>query len=330
MQMMFDRNFRSSRGLWSPKTKILSNLLSPGPSLCNTKRKVSGPVIIRNITTIRKMPYTQNFHLIEAFCRRQQMSLSDIPSIWDVMQNLQIYELSSCITEQQLNTLHRLFTANSIQVYRRSRLLVCVACVMCNVFATFRYDTRHKVSVCNRCEKSETVIDIDMIGRVVYIFKTPFVLTVCCGQIVLYSGNGSEFTESCTAETCNHIAWSRHTTSSIFRLKIHGMGLWQIAVESTHKLSGEKAGGCWLYAGREFLKSRIEGQKTLPKPVSVLVRRCSMCKSASVVKIYTLLDVETRSLVVVPVCHRHTMRGLGGDETPKTLDMFLENVQNTR
>ena len=64
-------------------------------------------------------------------------------------------------------------------------ITLCVFCTFFNVEGLFRLDCRSGQYTCARCNLPKTVVQVNLLGRLLYIDRVPLVLSPACGQVFL-------------------------------------------------------------------------------------------------------------------------------------------------
>jgi len=256
-----------------------------------------------------KIPYTQYFSVFDMHCRRHGIDVAYINVLWETMKTVKVYEISANLIQAQKQILARKCKNNSVHIQRLSTILVCLFCTQKNVCPTFRHDVRMDEYTCNRCNIKNSVFEIDLIGRVVVLCGMPLIFSICCNEVVVLSGTGTEFTplpfqrgQSGEQEKCRCVKWDRNATSVNFQHVLESVSLSQ-----SISLYTQKAPVKWDTASREYMQQRIAGSTQNIVITQSTRNMCCMCKINAVQQKYILLDVYNARLVIVPVCSKHGM-----------------------
>ena len=254
---------------------------------------------------LSSIPYTRFFSVFEMHCRRNRIPSTHTNMLWDNMKLIQVHEVSVALVEAQTQVLRKKWDSNDIQIHRQSTLLVCMFCAQKNIFPTFRHDVRQNEFACNRCNMHKSVFEIDLIGRIVVVCNIPIVFSLCCQRIVILSGRGTEIccsTPKTHTHTCSCIPWDKHTTTLNFSQVLASISISQhISNFATPLLK------TWPVASREYMQARIDGSVQTICITSQSRNSCCMCRINAVQNRYTLLDIYNNSMVIVPVCTKHSL-----------------------
>jgi len=227
-----------------------------------------------------KIPYTQYFSVFDMHCRRHGIDVAYINVLWETMKTVKVYEISANLIQAQKQILARKCKNNSVHIQRLSTILVCLFCTQKNVCPTFRHDVRMDEYTCNRCNIKNSVFEIDLIGRVVVLCGMPLIFSICCNEVVVLSGTGTEFTplpfqrgQSGEQEKCRCVKWDRNATSVNFQHVLESVSLSQ-----SISLYTQKAPVKWDTASREYMQQRIAGSTQNIVITQSTRNMCCMCK----------------------------------------------------
>ena len=250
------------------------------------------------------IPYTRNFSVFDMYCRRRQIETMYINPLWDTMCAVQVHEISAEFIQAQQSVLARRCQNNRVHIRRLSTILVCLYCIQKNTCATFRHDVRRNEYTCNRCNIKKSVFEIDLMGRVVVICGVAIAFSVCCSEVVVLSGRGTEFTAlpATGSQECACVKWDKHSTSANFHNVLSSVSISQSIATYAPPVPRR-----WDIASRQYIQERIAGNTDNLVIAQHARSMCCMCKVNAVQQKYILLDIYQASLVVVPVCSKHTM-----------------------
>jgi len=259
------------------------------------------------------IPYTRDFSVFEMYCYRQKIDTTYINTLWDSMCAVQVHEISAEFIQAQQKVLAIKCKNNPVHIHRLSSILICLHCIQKNTCPTFRHDVRRDEYTCNRCNIKNSVFEVNLLGRVVVICGVAIAFSVCCSQVVVLSGRGTEYTavppgygvghsDDGVHKNCSCVRWDKHSTSANFHNVFSSVSISQsIAVYSAPQPRK------WDVASREYIVQRIAGNTQYITILPNTRSMCCMCKVNAIQQKYILLDVHQASLVVVPVCSKHTM-----------------------
>ena len=145
-------------------------------------------------------------------------------TVWCLINNISVVNLPCTIRNLQLAALERAFYMDTDRIEARQWIHLCVFCAYksCSTqhaqrtrpmyTSKMRFDCVSGAFVCSSCN-IPSILDINILGRVVRIGDVPFTLSCCCASIVEYRGAGSEFETAC-GQHCASAAVSRFKSSS--------------------------------------------------------------------------------------------------------------------
>lgn len=328
--VMFERCCRYNKNsLHCSYSEMYSSSQTLTSASIRTKRTIDDANPL-NLDVLSQIPYTRFFSVFEMYCRRSNITSTHINTLWDHMQLIQVYEVSVDLIQQQTKALRASWDCNKIQIHRQSTLLVCMLCAQKNVFPTFRHDVRNNRYTCNRCNISNCVFEIDLIGRIAVVCNVPLVFSLCCQKIVILTGRGTEFSlpaanaidsvgqqarqmvqskksSSCSTNTkssavCSCIAWDKHTTTLNFSQVLGSISISQHIAQYEPPVFRR-----WDTASREYMQLRIAGNTSTIMISQHARNMCCMCRINAVQNKYTLLDIYNSCMVIVCVCSKHSM-----------------------
>ena len=59
-----------------------------------------------------------------------------------------------------------------------------------------RYDCVSRQLVCSSCNIN-SILAVNLLGKIIRVGDTPFILSCCCASIIVYKGAGTEFSSTC-------------------------------------------------------------------------------------------------------------------------------------
>lgn len=139
--------------------------------------------------------------------------------LWHLLRNVTVQVLPVQITLKQMARMHAMYPDDVSVRRKQSRLRVCVLCAMKSGYHTLscatRFDAVQRTLTCVDCKQS-SVIEVDLLGRVMFLASRAVVLSTCCMTPVVWSGKGGEWAAVCTDEcaTCVFQVCSRHPSFS--------------------------------------------------------------------------------------------------------------------
>ena len=133
-------------------------------------------------------------------------------AVWAIMQNVRIFDLPRCVQERQYEAICKAHFMDHARIRARQLVHICIFCAFkhgtscCRkrvdrtdtilTYTKFRVDCQTQQLLCVACN-SQSVIAINLLGRILQLGRTLIVLSACCGTIVRYTGSGREFCTTC-------------------------------------------------------------------------------------------------------------------------------------
>ena len=304
-KVLYDRYVRVSKSVpCEPRRKQGER---PVARAVQGRRSMLGTAYQRHQHILSKIPGTSAFQVAEMFFRRAGVHVNDIAMLWEGLYSVHLQELPECVLRGQLSALFEACGGSQRLIHKRSHLLLCRFCLLQSMTTSFRYDSLRGEYTCNRCELHGSVVDVCMLGRIVWVRNIPLVLCTQCCKIVVYSGAGHELLAP--ASTCkavpalacaqSHICWQENINLNSLSSLVQNCSFMQfILVNVTHMPRP------WPYI--EFnpdytVVGYLETASAAP------VRRCSLCRSTTIYSTSLLLDPHKRSLVHVQTCYKHSV-----------------------
>ena len=217
---MFERCTRSFRGM------ILCNDSVDTPPTRRRTQPTPGMPLYRMVCSAHAAPTRYVFDAVHA----TSIPEAHLENVWRLVRNIQIFDLPSCVRQGQLAALQRVYGLDTQHIDAARWMHVCVFCALrfrdsrpnhtYLSSAKFRYDCETGELLCKSwyacplahliphlarpltyaCgSRIPSVVRINMVGRIMTLNDTAFVMTCCCASIVEYSGTGLEFHPVCGA-----------------------------------------------------------------------------------------------------------------------------------
>eukprot|EP00961_Rhodomonas_salina_P278561 3763617-Rhodomonas_salina.1 len=131
--------------------------------------------------------------------------LSD--EVWKMLYNVRTEPLTCQITLRQLTKAYAMHPQDLPLRRRMGMLQICIICALKNNYHTHhcstRYDAVTRQLTCVDC-KHNSIMQINLIGRVLYIGSTPIVLSPCCMTPIVWNGTGDEWSKECGPHCKQH------------------------------------------------------------------------------------------------------------------------------
>jgi hypothetical protein len=291
---MHERNMRYNKKLTRLSNYLVkSSHFQPRKPRCI--KATIGKQIIECVHLIHKLPYIKDFALFERYCLKINIEEKYINTLWETTQLVEIYEVSRTLMQAQLASLAHIRQNCDLKFFHMKTLLVCLYCCQFNPPSLFRYNPRSRCFSCNRCEIIDSVVEIDMLGRIVKINGVPLFLSPHTNQIVLYNGFGL-----INQHTINEIKWN--LVPHISTLKNACNNLSMSCVLSSNTTHNNKV---TLYATRSFIDARKLGCIIPHKLDTTFTKQCCFCRSTMIVEQCNLLDIYNMAYLIVSVCIKH-------------------------
>lgn len=178
---------------------------------------------------------------------------------------------------------------DTICIERCKCIHVCLFCAMRrNVTgaqcAKLRVDcTQSSAShyICKHCN-IPSILQIDMLGRIVHIGDQKVLLSLCCATPIYYHGTGHEFDTVCGAQCVRENQFSKAKSGGVSK-----------AGQVQRSNAGSKIGT------QAFVKRSSEPEATRGG--------CFVCKQRNTVHSFQLLHAATRSMRMYYLCNKHNL-----------------------
>ena len=118
---------------------------------------------------------------------------------WYLTQTVHVHTLPICITKNQAVALQNRYCGDTTCMNKCRKLHVCIRCIIRKGSmqgTRLRHDCLTRELMCMFCG-ADTVLEIDMLGRIVVIADDTLLLSSCCGTFIHYAGSGYEFSTQC-------------------------------------------------------------------------------------------------------------------------------------
>lgn len=191
-----DQTKKGCHGMMSSKS---NSVIRPSTALFNTLCKTC---MVKNIYVFKYM-YSDMF------------TESQLCNTWHLLQNIKVYDLPTCIQDAQLKTLQRLHYADHLRINALCMMHICIFCAYrqsMNIvkrkansgkLSQFHCKCRLKSNtdelLCVYCN-IPSVIPVQLLGKLLRVGNFSYVIAVCCGEIIEYTGSGYEFMH----HSCHH------------------------------------------------------------------------------------------------------------------------------
>lgn len=274
-------------------------LVSKGTA-CDVSVFLNCPVLYRNTRQ----------EMIDSHSRSLMSHALNIPA--DVLHHghslVQVFELPANIKEKQITSLVDRYDNNYIR-YICTRLFVCMHCLYHRnlVHSKFRTHTLTGNITCSECLRDD-VISVDVLGRVVIIQGSAYVLCPCCCKVHMYKdrqGKQTQYKGSWLHFCPEHVALEQ-------RNHYHG-----ISRKGTKKPGGE------LYSSGKHKASRCPPVPCERKP---LLQTCYVCQDSSKHgTCYDRINHLTGIMENIFFCYKHNV-----SEHDADMCVNMRQMQNLR
>lgn len=320
-KVVFDRNTRSAKAIVNPFRELIPRHI---PSQRKPPSKAQYARALREcVHYIASMPFTDEFVVFEAYCRRISIEACYVRVLWSMFQAVRVHELTKVVIEMQIDAIAQISHINTQKMTKISTLLVCLFCCQFNTFPTFRHDVRRGMYTCNKCEIEGSVVRINMIGRIVVVCNVPLILSVPECKVVVWNGSYSHLTKYDYDRRIPLILWGPLSNTQIFSGLVKGALPLQYIVALEHEISTT-----WPYATNEFMMARQARSKAIITLSRSQSKRCCMCRNGMINQRYLLLDVYNMCPVMLCVCVRHTVVQRFIDNTIVTVTDYLNFAEH--
>lgn len=267
---------------------------------------------------LNDMPNISDFAVFESYCVRNHIEYRFINVLWDAISCVQVYEISTTLLDQQITSLSKQYIVNSQEVSAKQTLLVCLCCSQFNNNTTFRYDTRHNKYQCSRCDINDTVVEINMLGRIVVVNKIALVLSTKINKIVVYNG---VLCGGCL--NLPEIEWDKLRQFSTLQYTLKHTSLLTCVKLISNSTDAEYNNTNDTLS--DFYQRRFSGDKSYIK-VNKTKAKCAFCRSMTITERYLLVDVYNMQIVSVPVCYKHTLPKYSPDIRTFNINTFGDMI----
>ena len=185
-QLMFDRSMRYSKTVL-PGIRITHAAKRDRTQVQRWRRAHLVNVMSACGPVLDQLPYTAEFGLFQASCRRLHIAHEHTLVLWDLFRHVRVHNLTATIARQQLDTLCTLYQPLSQQMHTQQHMLLCTFCAYFHLDGLFRYDCDADQQTCARCNVPGAVLKINLLGRLLYIDRVPVVLAPGRARLTLYS-----------------------------------------------------------------------------------------------------------------------------------------------
>lgn len=293
-KVVFDRNTRSAKAIVNPFRELIPRHMPPArkpPSKPQYAR-----VLRECVHHIASLPFTDEFVVFEAYCRRIAVNARYVRVLWSMFQAVRVHELTTGVIEMQIDAIAKISHINTQKMTKISTLLVCLFCCQFNTFPTFRHDVRRGVYTCNKCEIEGSVVRINMIGRIVVVCGVPLILSVPECKVVVWNGSYTHLTNADGPRRIPLIPWGPLSNTQIFSGLVKGALPLQYIVALEHEDSTT-----WPYATNEFMLARHARSKAIITLSHTPSKRCCMCRNGMINQRYLLLCVYNMCPVLIDI-----------------------------
>lgn len=136
-------------------------------------------------------------------------SATDLEHHWELQNNVRIRTLTTQIALKQIAKVHALHPQDSALRARQYMTQICATCALKPGYehrrCATRFNTVTRRLTCIDC-KTQSVLQVNLVGRVMYIGASPIVLSLCCAAPILWKGSGHEWSETCGPH-CSQLAF---------------------------------------------------------------------------------------------------------------------------
>lgn len=348
----FERCTRAYRGI------IIGNSLSVKSIDIVKKALASDPQMFHTMKYLFDEVFVScNQHIFELIHSEKLRQSHCIDFAWHLTRVVNVKSLPLCIVKYQLEALSKRYTGDLFCIQRCRTLHICFMCAIKRGSASgmkLRHDCQNGNLTCMYCETSLTVFNIDMLGKLVTIGNDILLLSCCCGQLIRYSGSGSEFKTKCGIQ-CAHKqryfrqresmsgskASNQHKAFGAPSKKIkHLMSAASITnsvleIEaSVAECDGSMVDSCSRHSDlnseeKMGFRDKMDANSSLyastRDPDTHLVQCqniCEVCGQKGCYQNMFLLDVPTRSMRSCVLCMKHSV--------PKSISQYIYDVESLR
>lgn len=148
-QLMFDRSMRYSKTVL-PGMRVTHAAKRDRVHVQRWRRAQLVQVMAACGPALNELPYTGEFVLFQAACRRLKIAHEHTLLLWDLFRHVRVHNLTTSIARHQLETLCTLYQPLSVQMHTQQHMLLCIFCAYFHLDGLFRFDCDARS---HRCRK---------------------------------------------------------------------------------------------------------------------------------------------------------------------------------
>jgi hypothetical protein len=99
-------------------------------------RKRVHEVLNENTRQIHKFPFVRDFVVFELYCNKMGIEHSRVDVLWDTLNTVQVYEVSSNLIRQQIQSLMKVTHGNRNHLNQLKTLRLCSLCCQFEISVT--------------------------------------------------------------------------------------------------------------------------------------------------------------------------------------------------
>jgi len=129
------------------------------------------------------------------------LTVEDFHIIDHIHSRCKVYPLPCNLTAMQCSTLLKRFSADHFQMDNMMKVHICLKC--CNKLNGFTVSSKLRLCMqtnelrCASCGLKNSIVSVNMLGKILVIQGTSYILCPCCGMFKRWNYTGNEFTKPC-------------------------------------------------------------------------------------------------------------------------------------
>ena len=247
-------------------------------------------ILKQSMHFMHQFPYIKDFSVFELYCNNIGVERAHVRVLWETMSSIQVYEISVGLIRKQIQSLYSVANTGHYRIMQMKTLRICLFCCQFNTPPLFRYDPRRNVVHCNKCEIKDSIVEIEMIGRIVVVAGIHLILDPNSNEIVVFAG---------LMDNIPQIKWNSIKHINPLRLAMAQTSILQVVCNKTMNNNLIPS------ATHDFIRVRRNGCKYVHNLNYETGTRCVFCRSTTIVQSSSILDIYNMQLVNVSVCSKH-------------------------
>ena len=295
-QLMFDRGLRYSKSIGC-KPNVCEKYDKDTDTLRKNRWRRDDVLSVfnENPRILYEIPYTDDFSIFQRFCERKGILNTKGMIIWYVIRHLQVKPMTAQLATEQTRALSAKYVPGSTEMRNMSCCNICLVCSFLGHEYPLRYNPESHRQMCSRCGIPDTVLNINLIGRIMYVHGVGFALSPCSAETEIFQP--IEFMkESGLVDTMSKITFKEVARNMKLRNICQNLSFGSYIVASINILDRIPIPIMTINDGEENLTWTDYSQTH---------KNCMQCRSISIIETHTLIDTCRECLVNINLCQRH-------------------------